>query len=410
MPFHTHILPNGLQIIGETIPTARSASVGFYVKTGARDETHDESGVSHFLEHMAFKGTVRRSALDVNLDFDRIGANYNAYTSEENTVFYASVLPEYLPTVVDILADILRPCLRTEDFDTEKQVILEEIKMYEDTPGSMAWDRARRIYYGDHPLGSSILGSMESVSALTPGRMRSYFDRRYTAPNILVAAAGNLEWQCFVRLIESACSHWPSGTAGRDHLTQARGRGGVHAVVKESGTQEHILVLGPGPAAESPERYAGIILAMAIGDETGSRLYWELVDPGLVESASCGTDQNQACGLTATTFSTDPDETVGNLAIVRRILGEVQKDGITETELAQAKNKVTSRVVRYAERPMGRMRAIAGSWMYLGEYADVDVELARLDAVTTATIRDYLDRYPLTEYTVVGYGPLAALE
>jgi predicted Zn-dependent peptidase len=129
MPFHTHILPNGLQIIGETIPTARSASVGFYVKTGARDETHDESGVSHFLEHMAFKGTVRRSALDVNLDFDRIGANYNAYTSEENTVFYASVLPEYLPTVVDILADILRPCLRTEDFDTEKQVILEEIKM-----------------------------------------------------------------------------------------------------------------------------------------------------------------------------------------------------------------------------------------------------------------------------------------
>ena len=409
MPFHTHTLPNGLQVIGETIPTARSVSVGFFIKTGARDETALEAGVSHFLEHMVFKGTARRTALDVNLDFDRIGANYNAYTSEENTVFYAAVLPEYLSNALDILADILRPSLRTEDFDTEKQVILEEIKMYEDTPGSMAWDRAKRIYFADHPLGNTILGTTESVSALTPGRMREYFDHRYAAPNILLAAAGNFDWAEFVRLAESGSGRWPGSSVGREHLREARGRGGVHAVVQESATQQHVLVLGPGPAAESPERYAATVLAMAVGDETGSRLYWELVDPGLVESASCGTDQSQACGMTATTYSCDPEQAAGNLAVVRRILAEVQRDGITEEELIQAKNKVASRIVRYAERPMGRMRAIAGSWMYLGEYSDMDVELARFDAVTTRSIREYLDRYPLDAVTVVGYGPLSEL-
>src|SRR6516165_2461329 len=180
--FHSHVLKNGLQIISETSPSARSVALGFFVRTGSRDETAEISGVTHFLEHMVFKGTPRRSALDVNLDFDRIGANYNAYTSEENTVFYAAVLPEYLADAVDVLADILRPSLRADHFTTEKQVILEEIKMYEDSPGSMAWDHARRIYFADHPLGNTILGSTESITALTAGQMRAYFEGRYAAP------------------------------------------------------------------------------------------------------------------------------------------------------------------------------------------------------------------------------------
>src|SRR5215212_7043761 len=159
MSFQMHKLANGLTVLGEHSPSARSVAVGFFVRTGSRDEVPEEAGVSHFLEHMMFKGTPRRTALDVNLDFDRIGASYNAYTSEENTVYYAAVLPEYLPRGLDILADILRPSLRQEDFDTEKNVILEEIDMYEDQPGSVAWDRARRLYYGTHPLGNTVLGS-----------------------------------------------------------------------------------------------------------------------------------------------------------------------------------------------------------------------------------------------------------
>src|SRR3954468_24434575 len=142
MPFHHHTLPNGLQIIGETSPSAKSAAGGFFVRTGARAETPGVCGVTHFLEHMVFKGTPRRTAFDVNRDFDKIGANYNAFTSEENTVFYAAVLPEYLPEAVDILADILRPTLRQEDFETEKKVIIEEIGMYEDQPTWSAYDHA----------------------------------------------------------------------------------------------------------------------------------------------------------------------------------------------------------------------------------------------------------------------------
>src|SRR5437667_510559 len=179
MTFHSHVLPNGLQIIGETSPSARSVALGFFVRTGARDETRDVSGVTHFLEHMVFKGTPRRTALDVNLDFDRIGANYNAFTSEENTVFYAAILPEYLPQAVDILADILRPSLRGDDFNMEKKVIIEEIGMYEDQPMWCAYDNAKKAFFADHPLGNSILGSAASVAGLTREQMQGYFDRRY---------------------------------------------------------------------------------------------------------------------------------------------------------------------------------------------------------------------------------------
>src|SRR5207253_6093258 len=192
-------------MIGEYSPSARSVALGFFVRTGARDETGDVSGVTHFLEHMVFKGTPRRSALDVNRDFDRIGAHYNAFTSEENTVFYAAILPEYIPQAVDILADILRPSLRQDDFDMEKNVIIEEIGMYEDQPMWSAYDRAKRVYFADHPLGNSILGTPESIRALTREQMHTYFQGRYVAPNITVAAAGNYDWKELVALIRKHC-------------------------------------------------------------------------------------------------------------------------------------------------------------------------------------------------------------
>src|SRR5437870_6659801 len=167
MSFQKHVLPNGLTIIGEISPSARSVACGFFVKTGSRDETPQECGVSHFLEHMVFKGTPHRTALQVNYDFDKIGASYNAFTSEENTVFYAAILPEYQPQAMDILADILRPSLRGDDFEMEKKVIIEEIGMYEDQPMWCAYDLAKKAFFADHPLGNSILGSAASVAGLT---------------------------------------------------------------------------------------------------------------------------------------------------------------------------------------------------------------------------------------------------
>jgi predicted Zn-dependent peptidase len=404
--FQKHTLPNGLTIIGEILPQTRSVAIGFFVRTGSRDESPEEAGLSHYLEHMVFKGTPRRTALDVNKDFDRIGANYNAYTSEENTVFYAAVLPEYLPQATDILADILRPSLRDEDFDMEKNVILEEIGMYDDQPGWATFDNAKRHYFGEHPLGPAVLGTQESIRAMTRDRMHSYFRRRYVAPNITVVAAGNYDWNNLIALVTKACGQWESGPVGRQNIRPAKGPGTHKTVTKATVTQEHVVLLAPAPAADDPLRHAADLLATALGDDSGSRLYWEIVDPGYAESADTSYHEYEGTGIFYTSYSGEPGQTAENLARVQRVFAEVQKDGLSAEELQQAKSKVLSRVVRGSERPMGRLQALGMAWTYLGKYRSVDDELNAFEAVDLSTIRKVLDQYPLTGATSLAFGPL----
>ena len=410
MSFHKHNLPNGLTIVGEISPSARSAAVGFFVKTGSRDETVDESGVSHFLEHMVFKGTPNRTALEVNYDFDRIGASYNAYTSEENTVFYAAILPEYLPQAVDILSDILRPSLRGDDFTMEKKVIIEEIGMYDDQPMWCAYDNAKKAFFAEHPLGNSILGTAASITSLTREQMQAYYDRRYVAPNITVAVAGNFNWDDAVKLIDEHCAAWPTGSAPRPNVTPAPPRSHRQVMTKEKLNQEQVFMLAPGPAADSPERYAADTLAMIVGDDSGSRLYWALVDPGLAESADMSFHDYEGTGGYFTSFSCEPENTQDNLALIQEILREVQHEGVSEEELKVAKSKILSRVVRGSERPMGRMQALGMGWTYLKTYRSVDEELANFDAVSLQDIRGVLNRFPFDQLTVLALGPLAKLD
>jgi predicted Zn-dependent peptidase len=407
--FHQQRLSNGLNIIGETNPAARSAAVGFFVKTGARDETPEVNGVTHFLEHMVFKGTERRSAFDVNKDFDAIGANYNAYTSEENTVFHAAILPEYLPQAVDILADILRPSLRNEDFDMEKNVIIEEIGMYDDQPMWATYEAAKQAFFAGHPLGGSVLGTKESIAALKRDQMNEYFERRYVAPNISVVATGNYDWKYLVQLVQERCESWKSGPASRD-LAAARGADGFQVLHKEKVAQEHIFMLAPGPAADSPDRYSAEILANILGDDTASRLYWGLVDPGIVDSADLSFHEYEGTGAFYGYLSGEPDRAQECLNIACRILKEAQKNGITEEELQQAKSKLGSRIVRGGERPMGRMQALGFSWTYLKQYRTVDDDLQAIDAVTTKSVRQLLDRFPLERWTIVAAGPVEKLK
>jgi predicted Zn-dependent peptidase len=409
VPFHNHVLDNGLQMIGETSPSARSVAVGFFVRTGARDEAHDVSGVTHFLEHMVFKGTPHRTALDVNRDFDRIGAHYNAFTSEENTVFYAAILPEYLPQAVDILADILRPSLRVEDFDMEKNVIIEEIGMYEDQPMWSAYDHAKRVHFAGHPLGKSILGSVESIRALSRDQMHTYFERRYVAPNITVVAAGHFEWDRLCKLIQERCGGWEKVSAGRKGVRPAHGSQAFEVLKKVKVSQEHVFLLSEGPAAHSPLRYTADTLALILGDDSGSRLHWALVDPGRADSADTSFHDYEGTGSFYTSFSCEPRKTAKNLAIVHEVMRGVQEKGVTEEELVQAKSKILSRVVRSSERPMGRMQAIGTAWTYLHKYRTVDEELQAFDAVSVKTIRKLLDRYPLDRVTTLALGPLTSV-
>jgi len=409
MQFQHSTLPNGLRLLGEISPSARSVAIGFFVRTGSRDESPEVSGVTHFLEHMVFKGTPRRSALDVNRDFDRIGASYNAFTSEENTVFYAAILPEYLPQAVDILADILRPSLRVEDFDMEKNVIIEEIGMYEDQPGWSAYDNAKKHYFVNHPLGNSILGTADSIRALTRDQMHEYFSRRYVAQNITAVAAGNFNWDHFVNLVGKACGQWPTGPVGRQGVKPATGPNTIQTIAKDKVVQEHVVMIAPAPAADSPLRHAADTLALAIGDDSGSRLYWELVDPGRAESADMSFHEYEGTGSFYASFSCEPDQASENLGIVRRVLNDVQKKNITAEEIQQAKSKIGSRVVRAGERPMGRMQAVGMSWTYLGQYRSVDDELQAFDAVTLDSVRDVMNQFPIDRITTLALGPLTKI-
>src|SRR5438477_3105553 len=194
LEFHHRQLANGLDIIAEGNPDSHSFAGGLFVKTGARDETPATHGVSHFLEHMMFKGSTKYTWEDVNRIFDEIGAKYNAFTTQEMTAYYANVLPEFTERAMEHLSHLLRPAIRVEDFTTEKKVILEEIAMYRDDPGHRLYERLMEEHFGRHPLSMSILGSPESIEALQRDQMAEYFQRRYGPGNMVLSVTGKFEF------------------------------------------------------------------------------------------------------------------------------------------------------------------------------------------------------------------------
>jgi predicted Zn-dependent peptidase len=404
MRFHQTQLDNGLQVIAELNDRAHSVAAGFFVKAGSRDESSELAGVSHFLEHMTFKGTPRRDALTVNRDFDRVGAKHNAQTSEEDTFYHVTCLPEYLPPAFDVLSDILRPTLQGDDFVTEKQVIIEEIRMYLDNPMSVAYEAAKTAHFGGHPLGNSILGTVDSITALTAEQMRAYFAGRYSPANIVLGFAGKAEWEPLVELAQVHCGAWQGIPASRLALP-ARGTGAFQTILRADDQQQTIVGVGDGPPLESPDRYAAHLLATVLGDHTGSRLYWALIDPGHADGAELSyQDYNQA-GAFFSFLSCEPDSTQANLGRIADVYTTLMRDGPTEEELIQAKNKVLARSVLRSERPMGRLASLGFHWMYHGAYLAVEQELEAFNRVTLADLRRLLSDWPLWPMTIVSVGP-----
>jgi predicted Zn-dependent peptidase len=405
LEFHSHTLPNGLEVVAEANGDAHSTSVGFFVRTGSRDETDEVAGVSHFLEHMCFKGTPRRSADDVNREFDEIGAHYNAFTSEECTVYYASVLPEYQEGAIDILADIMRPSLRQDDFDMEKKVILEEIQMYLDQPPFGMDDRIKELHLGKHPLARSVLGTSESITELARDQMHEYFASRYSPSNVFVAAAGRVDFAALVEQVAARCGDWQPQRAPRD-VSGPAPKPQFEVVHRASATQQYVLQLSDAPTSEDDGRYAAKLLATILGDDSGSRMYWELTDSGLAESASLGHYEYQGLGMFYTWLSCEPEEAEENLRRLDAIYRQAEASGVTADELKQAKNKVKARVVLSSERPRSRLFNLGGNWLQRHEYRTVANDIEALDGVTQSDIRAVLKRYPLTAYSTITVGPL----
>jgi predicted Zn-dependent peptidase len=409
LEFLSKRLENGLEVLAECNPAAHSAAVGFFVKTGARDESDAVAGVSHFLEHMMFKGTPTRAADDVNREFDEMGAHYNAFTSEENTVYYAAVLPELVDRAVGLLADILRPSLREEDFDTEKQVIIEEIRMYDDQPPFGADEKIRAAFFGDHPLSRSVLGTEQSIEALSVEAMRDYFRRRYSPGNVGVVAAGCVDFDRLVAQVEACCGTWEPVENGRQVGKAAWNRGFVlHR--RPSATQQYLLQMAGGPAADDQRRYAAKVLSTMLGDDSGSRLYWDLLDPGRAEQAGLGHHEYMGSGIFAAYVSCDPDDAATNLEIVQQAYRKVESDGFAAEEVAQAKSKVRSRIVLASERPRGRLFAVGSDWLYERDYSAVADDLAILEGIGLDDVHAVLEQFPLSQNLTLAIGPLETLD
>lgn len=408
MTFHRLELANGLTVIGEQNPAARSLAAGYFVRTGARDETREINGVSHFLEHMMFKGTARRSAEDINREFDEIGANYNAFTSEENTVYFGAVLPEHQWRVIDLLTDMMRPALRPEDFEMEKQVILEEIAMYEDRPQFWVSDLARSTFYGEHPLGYPVLGTIESIRQLTREQMRAYWQARYASNNLFLALTGNYDWESAVRQVSELTVDWRPAAAPRE-LAAPPGRKVVRAVARPNLQQEHLCFVFPGFSAQSDAMFAAEVIATAIGAPVGSRLYWRLIEPGLATTAQMSHSEEDGTGQFYLYTACPPERTATIVAIVREVLAEAMAQGLPPDEIERAKRKVASELVLQGETPFGRLLHVGFDWQYRRQLRPLSEVVDRFLAVTAEEVAAVLARRPFETETVVALGPVEAI-
>ena len=403
LTFHHHRLPNGLDIVAEINPDSYSFAAGLFVKTGSRDEEAKLNGVSHFLEHMMFKGSSKYTWEDVNRIFDEIGARYNAFTTQEMTAYYANVIPEFTERAIEHLSHLLRPELRQTDFDTEKKVILEEIAMYLDDPGHRLYERLMELHFGNHPLSMSVLGSAQSITDLKRDEMASYFKSRYGPGNMVLSVTGRLDFDEVVRLATKYMGDWPHVEAPRKQPPPTY-KPQKHHLSDAKLNRQYTMGMTPGPSAQDERRFAARVLSDVVGDSDGSRFYWALVDNAIAEDADFGFYPHDACGSFYISLTTDPERSDQALDIALKELEKVKND-LNDEEVERAKNKIASGLVLSGEVPIGRMRAIGGQWMYNEEYRSLEQDMDTLMKVTPDSLRQLMREFTFDPMTVVSLGP-----
>jgi predicted Zn-dependent peptidase len=403
LTFQHKQLPNGLDVVAEINPDSHSVALGLFVKTGSRDEDPSIVGVSHFLEHMMFKGSTKYTWEDVNRIFDELGARYNAFTSQEMTAYYANVLPEFTERAVEHLSHLLRPAIRVEDFTTEKKVILEEIAMYLDDPGHRLYEKLMEEHFGNHPLSLSVLGSNDSITKLQQPKMKEYFDRRYGPGNMVFVATGKLDFDEIVKLAEKYMGNWPRVNAPRNQPLPTF-KPHRQLMTDEKLNRQYTMGMTPGPSAQDDRRFAARVLSDVIGDSDGSRFYWALVDNAIAEDADFGFYPHDACGSFYIALTTEPQRSDKALDIALKELERVKHD-LKDDEVDRAKNKIASSIVLSGEVPLGRMRSIGGQWTYNKEYRSLEQDMATLNAVTTDSLRQLMRDFPFDPMTIVSLGP-----
>jgi predicted Zn-dependent peptidase len=384
---HT-VLPGGLRIVTESVPTVRSVTVGVWVGVGSRDEAPSLAGASHYLEHLLFKGTRRRDALDISAAIDAVGGEMNAFTSKEYTCFYARVLDTDLPLAVDVVGDLVTSSvIRAADVDAERGVILEEIAMHEDDPTDMVHDQFAQVLFDGGALARPVLGTVESIETIGRSAINGYYRRRYRPQDMVVAVAGNVDHNNVVRLVKKAF-----GAAGMldgvsEPTAARRGRlistaSGVR-VIRRTTEQANVVLGGPGVARTDERRFALGVLNAALGGGMSSRLFQEVREKrGLAYSVYSYHAQYADTGLFGVYAGCVPRKVDDVLAICREELDKVAAAGITFEELERGKGQLRGSMVLGLEDTGSRMSRIGKAELVYGEQLSVDDVLARIDSVT----------------------------
>jgi len=380
-------LPNGITIVGERMPAVRSVAVGAWIKVGSRHEVGPEAGLSHFLEHVVFKGTHRRDALALALSLESVGGSLDAFTGREVTCYNARVLEEHLDLAVDVLADLaLSPKIDPADVEKEKGVILEEIHSSEDTPDDRVHDLFADAVWRGHPLGHRILGDEETVAAFTPEMVAEYHGRYYVAPNLLLSVAGSFDWDRFVSLVERHFIASPGHPVRSRVQTAAQGGGVSHHV--QDLAQQHLCIGGVGLPHEHPDRFALVLLSSLLGGGMSSRLFQRVREQeGLAYSVYTYADSYDDTGLFCAAMSVQPDNGPRALQLTLAEFDRVAHEDIPADELDSVKMQLKGSILLSTESTSSEMTRLARAEIYAGRNVPVRELIESIDRVTEADVR-----------------------
>jgi len=398
---------NGIRVVTEQVPYAQSVSLGIWVDSGARDETDENAGISHFLEHLLFKGTERRTALEIAEALDAVGGQLNAFTDKEYTCYYAKVLPEHTGLALDVLADMLQnSVLDPEEIDREKDVVLEEIKRHEDTPDELIHDLFLTTLWPGHPLGRSVIGRPEVIESLTRDQILAYLRQHYAPRRMVVAAAGNLRHEEIVRMVQEYLGGLAGEAEPRSPVAPAFTAGDT--CLKRSTEQVHFCLGTRGYTQHEDDRYALGILDAAVGGGMSSRLFQEVREKrGLCYAIGSYTASYREAGMFAVYAGTSPKNADTVRSLVQEELIKVAKDGLGEEELQRAKNQIRGAVLLGLDSMSGRMTRLGKSVLYYNRVISPFEVVEKVERVTPDEIRRVAEAIFGGDYAYAAVGPVA---
>jgi predicted Zn-dependent peptidase len=388
------ILPSGLKIITETVPTVRSAAVGYWVATGSRDEEIPEAGAAHFLEHLLFKGTPTRTAMEISSSLEAVGGDMNAFTTQEYTCFHAKVLDRDMKLVIDTLSDMLTSSnVTNEDVDQERNVVLEEISMHEDEPNELAYDNWSQTLLGDQPIGRPIIGTRKSITEMTRTQVYGFFKKYYSPERTIVSIAGNIDHDVAVKMIVDSLKGTDWDKSGVKPLEPRTSKplptvGSGIKIVKKDTEQAHIVWGVPGLDRHDEKRYIIAVLSAAVGGGMSSRLFQEIREKrGLVYTVYSFAHHYTGTGIFGVYAGTTKEKVNEVVEIIKKELADVAANGITEEELERGKGALRGGLVLGLEETNARMTRIAKGELLYGEYMSLDDTLSKIDAVSIQDIK-----------------------